>query len=121
GVTARNVMEGHGEMQLIDILAAGYNFLPAILFFTSLATLAFGWAAKLGKITYAYLGYTLAFNDIGVTFDLPDWLAKTYILNWLPQMPKENFDIFSFVILSMISIVFIILGYIGYKKRDLIE
>ena len=120
GVTAINVMEGHGEMQLIDFLAAGYNFLPAILFFTSLATLAFGWAPKLGKIAYAYLGYTFALNYFGGTLDLPEWLSTTAILNWLPQMPKENFDIFSFVILSMISIVFIILGYIGYKKRDLI-
>src|SRR5699024_1719960 len=96
GVTAINVMEGHGEMQLIDFLAAGYNFLPAILFFTSLATLAFGWAPKLGKIAYAYLGYTFALNYFGGTLDLPEWLSKTAILNWLPQMPKENFDIFSF-------------------------
>src|SRR5699024_10348321 len=58
GGTAISVMEGKGELKLIDFFASGYNFLPAILFFTSLAALALGWAPKLGKLAYAYLAYT---------------------------------------------------------------
>ncbi|KAE13711.1 hypothetical protein [Staphylococcus aureus] len=120
GLTGINAMEGHGELEIINFLAAGYNFLPAILFFISLAALALGWAPKLGKLAYAYLGYNFAINYFGNTLDLPEWFSKTAILNWLPQMPKDNFDIIIFINLTIISIIFIVLGYIGYRKRDLI-
>ena len=120
GMTGIKTMEGHGELEIINFLAAGYNFLPAILFFISLATLALGWAPKLGKLTYAYLGYNFAINYFGNTLDLPEWFSKTAILNWLPQMPKDNFDVITFITLTIISIIFIVLGYIGYRKRDLI-
>src|SRR5699024_5929638 len=47
---------GHtGEMDMLDFLAAGYNFFPSVLFFTGIAALAIGWAPKLGKIVYIYL------------------------------------------------------------------
>jgi len=120
GGTAISVMEGKGELKLIDFFASGYNFLPAILFFTSLAALALGWAPKLGKLAYAYLAYTFAINYFGSTLDLPNWFSKTALLNWFPQMPKDNFDVITFVTLTIVSIIFIILGYIGYRKRDLI-
>ena len=42
GGTALTVMDGHVELKLIDFLAAGCNYFPAILFFTGLATLALG-------------------------------------------------------------------------------
>src|SRR5699024_5043669 len=114
GMIGINAMEGHGELEITNFLAAGYNFLPAILFFISLAALALGWEPKLGKLAYAYLGYNFAINYFGNTLDLPKWFTKTAILNWLPQMPKENFDFAIFGTLTIISIIFIILGYIGY-------
>ncbi|MEX5680611.1 MULTISPECIES: ABC transporter permease [Staphylococcus] len=120
GMIGINAMEGHGELEITNFLAAGYNFLPAILFFISLAALAIGWAPKLGKLAYAYLGYNFAINYFGNTLDLPEWFSKTAILNWLPQMPKDNFDVITFITLTIIGIIFIVLGYIGYRKRDLI-
>src|SRR5699024_2533784 len=46
GGTAINAMGDSGAMHLIDFLAAGYNFLPSVLFFTGLAALALGWVPK---------------------------------------------------------------------------
>ncbi|MEM5396487.1 tetronasin resistance protein [Staphylococcus gallinarum] len=120
GGTALTVMDGHVELKLIDFLAAGCNYFPAILFFTGLATLALGWAPRLGKLTYAYLGYNFAINYFGGILDLPDWFSKTALFNWLPQMPKESFEIMPFTIMTLISIILIILGYVGYRNRDLI-
>src|SRR5690625_7505002 len=49
GGTAINAMGDSGAMHLIDFLAAGYNFLPSVLFFIDLVYLAFACVQKLDK------------------------------------------------------------------------
>ncbi|MFP9184381.1 tetronasin resistance protein, partial [Enterococcus faecalis] len=62
GGTAISAMKNESTMDLTDFLAAGYNFLPSILFYIGLAALALGWLPKFGKVIYAYLGYSFALN-----------------------------------------------------------
>ncbi|MBY7142693.1 tetronasin resistance protein [Virgibacillus sp. NKC19-3] len=121
GGTALSVMGDEGTMDIADFLAAGYNFLPSVLFFTGLAALALGWAPKLGKVVYAYLGYSFILNYFGGILDLPEWFSKTAIQSWIPQMPIESFDAPVFITIMVISIAFMIIGYLGYHRRDMIE
>lgn len=108
-------------MKMSVFLTAGFNFLPAVLFFTALAALSLGWAPKLGKLIYAYLGYSFILNYFSGILDLPDWFLNTAILSWIPRMPIEDFDAPIFITITIISIALMIVGYIGYKKRDMIE
>lgn len=121
GMTGINAMDQQSELDLKDFLFAGYNYLPAILIFTSIASIALGWAPKLGKLAYVYLGYAFAISYFGSSLNLPEWFSNTSILNLISQMPKENFDTMTFVLLSIVSIVFIVFGYVGYRNRDLKE
>jgi len=121
GSTAIVAMKGSSTMNLYDFLAAGYNFLPSVLFFIGLASLALGWAPKLGKVIYAYLGYSFILNYFGGILDLPDWFFKTAIQSWIPQMPLKEFDLQIFSTITVISIALMIVGYLGYTKRDMIE
>ncbi|WP_079473944.1 ABC transporter permease [Marinococcus halophilus] len=121
GGTAIIVMGDSSTMEVLDFLVAGYNFLPAVLFFTGLAGLALGWAPKLGKVIYIYLGYSFLLNYFGGFLDLPEWLAKTAIQSWVPQMPMENFDASIFLTITVISITLLVIGYLGYSRRDMIE
>lgn len=121
GGTAVSVMGDAASLDIPDFLGAGYNFLPSVLFFTGLASLTLGWAPKLGKVVYAYLCYSFILNYFGGILDLPDWFFKTAIQSWIPQMPMEEFDSLIFITITVISIAFMILGYLGYKRRDLIE
>lgn len=52
---------------------------------------------------------------------LPDWVSQTSALNWPSQMPMEKFDGTAFAVVTAISLAMIVLGLIGYKKRDLKE
>ncbi len=108
-------------MDISDFLAAGYNFLPSVLFFTALAALALGWAPKLGKVVYAYLGYSFILNYFDSILDLPEWFLKTAVQSWIPQMPTDSFDAPVFITITVISIVLMIVGYLGYNRRDMIE
>lgn len=121
GGTAIAAMEQKSTMDLVDFLAAGYNFMPAVLFYIGLAALALGWLPKLGKVIYAYLGYSFALNYFGGILDLPEWFSKTAIQSWIPRMPMEEFDGTVFAVITAISICFLLIGYLGYKKRDLVE
>ena len=46
---------------------------------------------------------------------------KTTPQSWLPKIPMEDFNALIFIIITAISIGLMIFGYIGYKRRDMIE
>ncbi|MEK5641563.1 tetronasin resistance protein [Paenibacillus rhizosphaerae] len=121
GGTAITAMGDGSSMNMGDFFAASYNFLPSVLFFTGLAALALGWAPKLGKAVYAYLGYSFALNYFGGILDLPEWFSKTAVQSWIPRMPVDPFDAATFITITVISIAFMVLGYMGYRKRDMVE
>ncbi|HLQ96579.1 MAG TPA: tetronasin resistance protein [Pseudogracilibacillus sp.] len=121
GGTALTSMENSQELSMKDFLAAGYNFLPSVLFFIGLASLALGWTPKLGKIVYIYLIYSFMLSYFEGVLDLPDWFLKTAVQSWIPQMPMESFSVTPFVVITGGSMVCMIMGYAGYRGRDMVE
>ena len=108
-------------MSMSDFIAAGYNFLPSVLFFTGLAALALGWAPRLGKAVYVYLGYSFVLNYFGGILDLPEWFSKTAVQSWIPRLPVDSFDAATFIAMTVISAALMVIGFIGYRKRDMVE
>ncbi|MCU6708117.1 tetronasin resistance protein [Paenibacillus sp. J5C_2022] len=121
GGTAISVMGDGSSMDMGDFIAAGYNFFPSVLFYTALAAMALGWAPRLGKAVYVYLGYSFALNYFGGILDLPEWFSKTAVQSWIPRMPAAPFDATTFIVMTLISIALMVIGYIGYHKRDMVE
>ncbi|AIM15799.1 tetronasin resistance transmembrane protein [Bacillus sp. X1(2014)] len=121
GGTAISVMESESTMDFVDFIAAGFNYLPSVLFMIGLATLTLGWIPKFGKVVYFYLGYCFSVNYFGAILDIPEWVSKIAILSWLPQLPIEEFEALTFITISVISIVLMAFGYLGYIKRDMME
>ncbi len=121
GGTAISAMGDSSVMGMGDFMAAGYNFLPSVLFFTGLAALALGLAPGLGKVVYGYLGYSALLNYFGAMLDLPEWFNKTAIQSWIPRIPVEEFGAAAFAIITVISVALMVLGYLGYLKRDMME
>jgi Putative exporter of polyketide antibiotics len=121
GGTAVSALGDGSPLNMGDFIAAGYNFLPSVLFFTALGALALGWAPRLGKAVYVYLGYSFVLNYFGGILDLPEWFSKTAIQSWIPRMPVDPFDAATFMTMTAISIALMVIGYIGYRKRDMVE
>lgn len=121
GGTAIMAMGDNSELSLSDFIIAGYNLLPTVLFVTSLAALALGWVPKLGKFVYLYLIYSFMLNYFEGILDIPKWLSKTAIQSWPAQMPIEDFDGIVFITITMVSVVLMIIGFVGYRRRDMIE
>lgn len=121
GGTALLVLEGKGDMTFTDFLAAGYNFLPVVLFFAGLSALLIGYIPRFAKASYIYLGYSFAINYFGSMLDLPEIIKKSAVLSWIPRMPAVEFDPVVFIVMTLCSIAMIVIGYTGYIRRDLIE
>lgn len=121
GGAAISAMGDGSPMNMWDFILAGYNFLPSVLFFAGLAALALGWAPRLGKAVYGYLGYSFALNYFGGILDLPEWFSKTAVQSWIPRMPVDPFDVATFITITVISVALMVMGYMGYRKRDMLE
>ena len=121
GITAITVMDQNNTMEIMDFLAAGFNFLPSVLFFIGFSALLLGWVPKLGKLVYVYLIYSFFLNYFEGILDLPEWFLNTAVQSWIPRMPMESFELITFTVLTLISLSFMGIGYIGYKGRDLDE
>lgn len=121
GASALFSMGDSAPMTILDFIKAGYNLLPSVLFLMGLSALALGWMPKLGKIVYIYLGYSFGLNYFGLVLDLPKWFFNTAVFSWIPRMPVEAFDLTVFSTISAISLALMLLGYIGYQRRDMQE
>ena len=120
GGTALFVTE-KSEMELADFLSAGMNYFPSVLFNTALAALMLGWIPKLGRFVYIYIGYCIMLNYFRGILKLPEWFEKTAVLSWIPRMPVDEFDGAVFAVITAISVVMMLVGYLGYRRRDMIE
>jgi len=117
GTAALAVMEeGSSPMELSDFFAMGYNQLAVLLFITGLAALFLGWAPKLNFLPYVYVAYSYVINGF---LDFPEWVENTTVHSWVPKMPMEEFDGTVFPTVTFISLIMMVIGYMGYNRRDL--
>src|SRR5699024_4413937 len=121
GGVAISVMGDSEGMKLVDFFAAGFNLFPSVLFFIGLAALALGWAPKLGKLVYVYLTFSFLLNYFSGLIDLPEWFLNIAIQSWIPQMPIDDFETSVFLTVTVISIALIVIGFLGYSRRDMNE
>lgn len=84
-----------------------------------LAVFLIGFMPKLAGLTWLYLGYSFLVVYMGAMLELPDWLANLSPFGHIPQIPVEEINILSLVILTIISILLIVADFIGYNRRDM--
>lgn len=101
-----------------DFFLGGFNYWPVLLFFMGLSGIFLGFKPSFGKIVYGYLGYSFALNYFSGILNLPSWLQKTDILSWFKKVPAEKISWSALLVVSLIGLVLIFLGFLGYVKRD---
>ena len=121
GYTGIYTMNDKTTLSITTFLEAGANFIPLIIFITGLTALFIGWQPKLSKIAYGYLAYTTLMAYFINMIEIPDILQKTSINNIIPLLPIAKFDLTTFIVITGIGLIMMVIGHFGYKKRDLIE
>lgn len=121
GLTAISVMEPDANMTFTDFFIAGINYLPSVLLFLGLASVLIGWKPQWNKLTYVYVTYSFFIGYFGGIIELPKWMEYTAIQGLIPQVPIEDFNGLLFGVLLLVACLLIIIGQVGYARRDFQE
>ncbi|KRL94429.1 ABC transporter permease [Levilactobacillus hammesii] len=93
--------------------------LPAILVFLGIATALIGWWPRLRTLNWLYLGIGFITIYMGGMLKLPKWLQRLAPLGWMNKVPSHNVEWSTFSWMIVLSIIFIFIGWWGYRQRDL--
>jgi ABC-2 type transport system permease protein len=101
------------------IYSAAIVYLPAIWVMAGIAVLLIGCKPKLTGLTYLYLTYSFFVVYLGGLMKFPEWLGKLSPFGHVPQIPVEDMSYVSVLLLLVVAIVTIVIGFIGYNRRDI--
>ncbi len=107
------------DLSLNTVLKAGSAYFPAIWFSLGLVILFYGWLPKLTNVTWGYLGFAfivLYFSDL---IDIPEWLRNLSVFHHTPQLPQDDFSWQVALVTTGLAIGLMILGGIGFNRRDI--
>jgi ABC-2 type transport system permease protein len=102
------------------VLVAALAQIPAVWVVTSLVMLLFGW---LPRLTVAVWGLLVAFvvvGEFGSLWKLPDWAMGLSPLHHAPTLPVGADGVAPVVALTVAAAVLSALGYVGWRRRDLV-
>jgi len=93
--------------------------LPEIWVFLGLAVFLVGCWPRLKAISWFYLALGFITVYMGSLLKLPDWVQNVTPTGWMTRVPLHdvNWTTFSWMVVS--AIVLVIVGWQGYRRRDL--
>lgn len=101
------------------IFQAAIVYVPAIWIMIALALFLIGLRPSLTGLIWLYLGYSFFVIYLGEMLDLPEWLGNLSPYGHISQLPIEDMDYISSATLIIVAIVFSVIGFSAYKKRDI--
>ena len=101
------------------IFQSAMVYLPAIWIMTGIAVFLIGLFPQLTGFTWLYLGYSFFVVYLGGLLQFPEWMEKLSPFGYTPQIPVEEMNLIKVLALTFMAAVFIVVGFIGYKKRDI--
>lgn len=104
---------------LLDLIIAGISFAPAIWVAIGVAVVLFGWFPKRTSYSWAIIVYAFIVFYFGSILQMSDWMMDLSPFNHVPAIPAESFDWVSTVLLTGLAAIFVVVGWIGFRRRDL--
>ncbi|MHA6252632.1 ABC transporter permease [Oceanobacillus sp. CAU 1775] len=101
------------------IYEAGIVYYPAILVMIGFSVFLIGWLPKFSALAWVYLLYSFVVLYLGGLFDMPEWIGKLSSFSYIPQLPVESMDWVPIILLTFIAVLLMVLGFIGYRRRDI--
>lgn len=108
------------DLGLLATVAGGSLALtPAIWLILGVAMLVHGWAPRWDGLVWAVLGWSLTMVWIGPVLGLPQWLTDLTPWSQLPRIPATAMEWAPVLIETVIAVGLVVLGLVGYRRRDL--
>lgn len=106
-------------LDFCTIYGAALVYYPAMLVIIGLAAFLIGVLPKLGSVIWLYLFYSFIVLYLGGLLDFPDWVGQLSPYGYIPELPVDEMEWMPISILVIIAVFLIIVGFIGYNRRDI--
>ena len=114
------VLPDSSILTLSYLLKANLVFLPALWVMLGFAVLLIGLFKDIIAIVWVYFGFLFFVTFIGrLPVLFPDWLSKLTPFGYIPNLPVDEINYGTLIIMSVIAIVMIFTGFIAYRRRDI--
>ncbi len=101
------------------LYGAAIVYLPAMWIMIGLAAVLIGVVPKFTGFTWLYLIYSFIVVYLGGLLQFPEWLGNLSPFGQIPNIPVEDMDYMKVSILVVIAIVAVVVGFVGYNRRDI--
>ncbi|WP_338654874.1 ABC transporter permease [Sporosarcina psychrophila] len=119
GLWSAGVVVIDGGISFGMIYGAAMVYLPAIWIMIGFAVLLIGIAPRVTSLTWVYLLYSFIVVYLGGLLKFPEWMGNLSLYGHIPKLPVEGMNFMMFFILTVFAGVLVIVGFIGYSKRDI--
>lgn len=96
-----------------------YAVVPISWLFLSLMVFLIGTFTRLKSIVWFYLIFSFMISYLGPLANLPKWAMKLSPFYWIKGVPLHTIDFTPLTVLFVLSFVLLLIGFIGYNKRDI--
>ena len=118
-VSAQGVLEDISEFPLDTVIIGNLLYLPALWVIIGLLIFLIGVFPKAAGIIWAVYGGIFLLGLFGRMDIFPSWIINISPFAYIAQYPMENINWFNMVLLTIIAAVLSIIGFIGFRKRDI--
>lgn len=109
----------NGEINFSTFYRAAIVYLPAMWVMIGIAVFLIGLAPKRTGLTWIYLTFSFVVIYMGGLFQFPEWVGKLSPYGYIPKLPVEEMDFTKTSVLTFIALVLTVIGFIGYKNRNI--
>ena len=104
---------------LADVVAGAAALAPGVWLVVALGVLLHGWLPHAGWLAWLVVGWSLVVTWIGALLNLPAWLLDLTPFAQLPALPVETMRSAPVLVTTAVAVVLLVLGLVGYRRRDL--
>lgn len=106
------------DISFTTLLQAMMVYLPALWVMLGVTILLIGIGPRFSGFSWFYLLFAFFVVYLGGLLEFPNWLANLSPFAHIPQLPVEEMNYGRLIILTVIAVVLMLIGFIGYRKRD---
>ncbi|WP_022910911.1 ABC transporter permease [Aestuariimicrobium kwangyangense] len=104
-----------------DYLGAAAVLLPGLLLVLGIAMALLGWAPRWFSLAWVAVGWSMFCSWLAPLFGLPEWLIDLQPWGHLPRLPSDPLDLVPVIIETVIAVVLLAGGLVGFRRRDLLS
>jgi ABC-2 type transport system permease protein len=105
--------------EFFQMVVAALAHLPALWLLIGMALALIGFAPRAIALVWVLVAYIVMVEMFGPLLGLPNWMYEGSPFRHTPQLPAGDVSLLAMGILTVVAIGLMILGILGFRRRDL--